>query len=87
MSDVLVRLPCLQAALTASPASLLCSSLGVSAHDRLSGDLARVKMSQWRSEDFKQLVADKLKAFEREFKELHMLLFPEVLQTLALYDR
>ncbi len=34
-----------------------------------------------------ELVAEKLKGYEREHKELHMLLFPEVLERLARFDR
>lgn len=54
------------------------STLGASAEDRLSGDANRLRLVKWALDDFQELVAEKLKAFEREHKELHMLLFPEV---------
>ncbi len=44
----------------------------------MSGDLQRVKLVKWGMDDFGGLIADKLNQFEREFKELHMLLVPEV---------
>ena len=51
------------------------------------GDASRLKLAKWSLDDFRELVASKLMGFEREFKELHMLLFPEVLERLAHFDR
>lgn len=65
----------------------VCSTLGASAEDRMSGDNSRLRMVKWGLEDFAELVAEKLKSFEREFKELNMMLFPEVLERLARFDR
>jgi dynein heavy chain 2 len=39
------------------------------------------------AEDFKAIVAQKLVAFEREVKDLNILLFPEVLLRMARLDR
>mmetsp|Transcript_33539 Transcript_33539/g.74227 ORF Transcript_33539/g.74227 Transcript_33539/m.74227 type:complete len:2007 (+) Transcript_33539:3-6023(+) len=67
--------------------SWVASTLGASAEDRLSGDPARLRLAKWSMEDFGELVAEKLKNFERETKELNILLFPEVLERLARFDR
>nr|BBC28429.1 cytoplasmic dynein 1b heavy chain [Yamagishiella unicocca] len=63
------------------------STLGASAEERISGDLTKIKMLRWEADTFAELVAEKLKGYEREHKELHMLLFPEVLERVARYDR
>jgi dynein heavy chain 2 len=44
-------------------------------------------MVKWTMDTFQELVAEKLKGFEREFKELNMMLFREVLERVAQYDR
>ena len=67
--------------------TIVCSTLGASAEDRLSPDPERLKMVKWTMDTFQELVAEKLKGFEREFKELNMMLFPEVLERIAQYDR
>ncbi len=59
-------------------ASWVASTLGASAEDRLSGDPTRIKLAKWALDDFQELVAEKLKSYEREIKELHLMLFPEV---------
>jgi hypothetical protein len=51
------------------------SSLGATADERRRGP---VQLNKWSAEDYAELVADKLRLYEREFKELNMLLFPEV---------
>lgn len=67
--------------------TIVCSTLGASAEDRMSPDPDRLKMVKWTMETFQELAAEKLKGFEREFKELNMMLFPEVLERIAQYDR
>ncbi|KAG1663699.1 hypothetical protein FOA52_013267 [Chlamydomonas sp. UWO 241] len=67
--------------------SWVASTLGSSMEDRLSYDQSRLCLVKWSMDDFAGLVADKMKSFEREFKELHILLFPEVLARLARFDR
>ncbi|GFH23299.1 uncharacterized protein HaLaN_20893 [Haematococcus lacustris] len=49
--------------------------------------MERLKLAKWAMDDFQELVAAKLKAYEREHKELNMLLFPEVLERIARFDR
>nr|ADI46856.1 DHC1bf [Volvox carteri f. nagariensis] len=63
------------------------STLGASAEERISGDLTKIKMLRWEQDTFAELVAEKLKSYEREHKELHLLLFPEVLERVARFDR
>ena len=40
--------------------------------------LLPLQLVKWGLDDFKELVASKLMGYEREFKELHIMLFPEV---------
>jgi hypothetical protein len=54
------------------------STLGCSTEDRLCGDSSRLPLTKWSAEEFGELVSARLKAYEREVKELHLLLFPEV---------
>ncbi|GFR50179.1 hypothetical protein Agub_g12346, partial [Astrephomene gubernaculifera] len=63
------------------------STLGASAEERISGDLNKIKMLRWEQDTFAELVAEKLKGYEREHKELKLLLFPEVLERVARFDR
>ncbi|KXZ45909.1 DHC7 protein [Gonium pectorale] len=63
------------------------STLGASAEERISGDLTKIKMLRWEQDTFTELVAEKLKGYEREHKELNLLLFPEVLERVARFDR
>ncbi|GLI62890.1 cytoplasmic dynein 1b heavy chain [Volvox africanus] len=63
------------------------STLGASAEERISGDLSKIKMLRWEQDTFAELVAEKLKGYEREHKELNLLLFPEVLDRVARFDR
>ena len=64
-----------------------CSTLGMSTEERLGGDPAKVKLLKWEADSFHELVAEKLMRYERELKELGLLLFPEVLQRVARLDR
>lgn len=41
-------------------------------------DPSRLRLAKWSLDTFGELVAEKLKAYERETKELGLLLFPEV---------
>lgn len=66
---------------------LLLSTLGASVEERLDSKLPPPALAQWTTDDFKELVADKLKQFEREQKDLKLLLFPEVLHRIACLDR
>ncbi|KAG2426397.1 hypothetical protein HYH02_014824 [Chlamydomonas schloesseri] len=63
------------------------STLGASAEERISGDLTKIKMLRWEQDTFAELVAEKLKGYEREHKELNLLLFPEVLERVSRFDR
>nr|ADI46936.1 DHC1bm [Volvox carteri f. nagariensis] len=63
------------------------STLGAAAEERISGDLAKIKMLRWEQDSFAELIAEKLKSYEREHKELNLLLFPEVLERVARFDR
>nr|BCL66104.1 cytoplasmic dynein 1b heavy chain [Volvox africanus] len=63
------------------------STLGASAEERISGDLSKIKMLHWEQDTFAELIAEKLKGYEREHKELNLLLFPEVLERVARFDR
>ena len=47
-------------------ATWLGSTLGASAEDRLSGDSNRLRLVKWATDNFAELVAEKLKGFERE---------------------
>jgi len=75
------------AALKVPPAELICSTLGASTEERLSGEAGRLRLAKWAPAAFRGLVSEHLKAYERETKELGMLLFPEVLRSVAAYDR
>ncbi|KAG2486208.1 hypothetical protein HYH03_015170 [Edaphochlamys debaryana] len=63
------------------------STLGASAEERISGDLSKIKLLRWDQDTYAELVAEKLKGYEREHKELNLLLFPEVLERVARLDR
>ena len=65
----------------------ILSTLGVSMEERLDAKLPPPALAQWEADDFHELVAGKLKQYEREHKELGLLLFPEVLQRVAILDR
>ena len=65
----------------------ILSTLGVSIEERLDSKLPPPALAQWEAEEFQELVAGKLKQYEREQKELGLLLFPEVLQRVAILDR
>ncbi|MEW5298927.1 MAG: hypothetical protein WDW36_001997 [Sanguina aurantia] len=65
----------------------VASTLGASSEDRLNGDPSRLRLAKWSLDTFGELVAEKLKGYERETKELGLLLFPEVLEKVARYDR
>jgi hypothetical protein len=41
--------------------SLICSTLGASSEDRLSRDLAKLRLVHWEPDDYAELVAQKLK--------------------------
>lgn len=47
---------------------LVCSTLGAGAEDRMSGDPKRLQLHKWAPDDFRELVSEKLKGFEREHK-------------------
>ena len=42
------------------------------------GDAAQAKLNYWSSSDFKQLVSEKLTAYEREHHSLNIVLFDQV---------
>jgi dynein heavy chain 2 len=65
----------------------LLSTLGASVEERLDSKSPPPALAQWKLEDFAELAAGKLKQFERESKDLGLLLFPEVLQRIAALDR
>ena len=44
----------------------------------VTGDAAQPYMNNWSSTDYVQLVAEKVTAFEREHKELSLVLFDQV---------
>lgn len=65
----------------------LLSTLGASVEERLDAKMPPPALAAWKVDDFAELVAGKLKQFEREAKDLGLLLFPEVLQRVAALDR
>mmetsp|Transcript_9476 Transcript_9476/g.27062 ORF Transcript_9476/g.27062 Transcript_9476/m.27062 type:complete len:1740 (-) Transcript_9476:175-5394(-) len=71
----------------ASGEDTVLSTLGASVEERMDAKLPPPAMAQWAMDDFQELVSGKLKQFEREQKELGLLLFPQVLQRVACLDR
>jgi hypothetical protein len=61
-----------------SPPPWYASTLGAATEDRLSGEAGRLQLSRWAPDDFHELVGTKLRAYEREVKELGVLLLPQV---------
>lgn len=61
------------------------STLGVSAEDRLSSSSPiGLPLVRWSSQDFTELVSQSLKAFDREKKEMQLILVPQVRMNMAL---
>lgn len=63
------------------------TSLGSTIEERLSESKKNsIKLTHWNADDFVELVAEKLKIFEREHKQLDLVLLPEVLDRIARFD-
>ncbi len=85
----------LEFALRAGPVSTtLCSTLGGTTDERLAAEshgatmsLARLRLTRWSPGDLSNLISTHLTAFERERKELGLLMFPEFLTRVTALDR
>jgi len=72
---------------TGSLSGWTATTLGCTNDDRIKKSANSTRLSRWEMNDLQSNIAGKLKSYEREIKELHMLLFPEVLERLARFDR
>ncbi|KAK9815706.1 hypothetical protein WJX72_008353 [[Myrmecia] bisecta] len=70
-----------------STPGLLFVTLATPVEERLASNAAAAPLSAWSRADLLAFVSDKLKGYEREHKELHIVLFGEVLERLARLDR
>lgn len=63
------------------------TTLGATAEERLSeSSRESVQLTRWSADDFKELISEKLKIFERESRALNFVLLPEVLDRIVRLD-